>query len=262
MSRTKTANWTVADYDRAANAYQRRLPLEHYMEAVSQSTQRKITLASLDLLPRRRLDVQVFNELLIQYFFKGRLRRVVPDNMLRRSSEPLRADRSYNLELEGIGPFLVMEYVSPENYRKDYHESFHKYESELKVPYYLLFYPEEQDLQVHHLEADEYRRLPANAEGRYAIPELDLEVGLLDGWVRYWYQGELLPLPTEMEELLEGERRRADQERQRAEQEKQRADLEKQGREQAEAEVERLRALLQQTQEGKAGRRRPPKGKA
>jgi Uma2 family endonuclease len=272
----------VADYDRAANNYCRRLPLEHFMEGLPQSTQRRIALESLDLLRARLPDVQVFNELLIQYWFKGRLRRVVPDNMVRRSRAQLHTGSSFNVELETEQPFLVLEYVSPANYRKDSRDSFLKYERELRVPYCLIFYPEKQDLQLHHLEGEEYQRVPANAHGRYAIPELDLEVGLLDGWVRFWHRGELLPLPADLEKDLFRERARAEQEKQRADQEKQRAEQEKQRGDQenqraehekqraeqekeradlAQAEVARLRALLEQAQAGEPKPRRPRKPK-
>ena len=67
------------------------------------------------------------------------------------------------------------------------------------MPYCLIFFPEEQDLQLYHLESGRYRPVPANTHGRHAIPELELEVGLLDGWVRFWYQGEILLLVEEME---------------------------------------------------------------
>ena len=50
MTRLKAAAMTEADYDLAADEYCRSLPLEHFMEAIPQSTQRKITLESLDLL--------------------------------------------------------------------------------------------------------------------------------------------------------------------------------------------------------------------
>src|SRR4051812_3035561 len=49
-------------YESAAQDYLRSLPLEHFMEATSQATQRKITLECLDLLKVRRADVHVFNE--------------------------------------------------------------------------------------------------------------------------------------------------------------------------------------------------------
>ena len=60
------------------------LPPEHFMEATPQATQRKITLESLDLVHARRPDVQVFNELLVQYPLPRRKKpgQVVPDNMV------------------------------------------------------------------------------------------------------------------------------------------------------------------------------------
>jgi hypothetical protein len=70
---------------------------------------------------------------------------------------------------------------------------------------------------------------------------LDVEVGLLDGWVRFWYQGELLPLPDELQRQAYEERQRAESAARLAEQEKQRAD-ELQRRQEAERELARLRA--------------------
>src|SRR5206468_2244526 len=54
-------------YEAAAQDYLRSLPLEHFMESIGQSTQRKITLESLDLVSARRPDFHVFSELLVQY---------------------------------------------------------------------------------------------------------------------------------------------------------------------------------------------------
>ena len=61
----------AVNYEEAAQAYLRSLPPEHFMEALGQSTQREITLASLALVRARRKDVQVFNELLVQYALRG-----------------------------------------------------------------------------------------------------------------------------------------------------------------------------------------------
>ncbi len=231
MPRTKASEWTVADYDQAAAEYCRRLPLEHFMEAPPQATQRKVAWDSLEELCRRCGDLQVYNELLIQYFRGGRLRRVVPDNMLCRSQQPLASDSSYNMELEKAVPLLVLEYVSPNNMRKDCNESFRKHERELKVPYCLIYSPEKQDLQLFHLEKRRYQRVPANARGRYEIADLEVEVAVLDGWVRFWHRGELLPLPNEMQEQLAQEKQRA---------------------ERAEAELAKLREQLAQLQ-GRSG---------
>lgn len=58
-------------YHAAAQKYLTGLPLEHFMEATPQATQRRITLASLELVHARRLEVQVFNELLVQHRRRG-----------------------------------------------------------------------------------------------------------------------------------------------------------------------------------------------
>src|SRR5262249_19003861 len=138
---------------------------------------------------------------------------------------------SYNVPLEPAPPFWVMEYVSPSNKRKDYEESFRKYERELKVPYYLMFYPDNQELTLFRHNKRKYVTVKPNADGRYAVPELEMEVALLDGWVRFWYQGELLPLPDELQRDLDEARLQAAEARLQAaearlqaEEEKRRAD--------------------------------------
>src|SRR5712691_833981 len=112
-------------YEAAAQDYLRRLPLEHFMEATAQATQRKITLESLDLVHARRPDVQVFNELLVQYPRKGsrKLGQVVPDNMVVLCEQPIKARGSYDLPLQPVGPFWMLEYVSKYNKRKDYEDN-------------------------------------------------------------------------------------------------------------------------------------------
>src|SRR6059058_5563832 len=88
-------------YDKAAQEYERSLPLEHYMESTPQATQRKITLESLDLVQAQWSHFQVFNELLVQYPLRGdRIGQVVPDNMVVISSKPIKAEGSYNLPFQ------------------------------------------------------------------------------------------------------------------------------------------------------------------
>jgi Uma2 family endonuclease len=170
-------------YEREAQAYLRSLPPEHFMETTSQGSQRAITLGSLALVKARRPEVQVFNELLVQYPVRGQRKpgQVVPDNMVVCTSEPIRAGSSYNVPLEPVPPFWVLEYVSKGHERKDYEDSFGKYERELKVPYYLIFYPDTQDLTLYRHNRRKYVTVKPNAHGRYPIPPLDLEVGLLNG---------------------------------------------------------------------------------
>jgi hypothetical protein len=55
-----------------------------------------------------------------------------------------------------------------------------------------------QAVSLFHLMEGKYVSVAPNAAERYAIPELELEATLLDGWVRYWFRGELLPLPGDL----------------------------------------------------------------
>jgi Uma2 family endonuclease len=248
-------------YERWAQEYLRSLPPEHFMEATAQATQRKITLESLDLVHARRPNVHVFNELLVQYPRRGERKpsQVVPDNMVVLTDQPIRASTCFNVPLEPAPPFWVLEYVSKNNKRKDYEDNFIKYERELKVPYYLVFYPDAQELTLYHRNKRKYVTIKPDEDGRYLIRELDLELALLDSWVRYWYQGQLLPLPAELQQQLdearqetaEARRETAEARRETAEarqetaEEKHRADDLKERLEAAERELARLRAHLE-----------------
>jgi Uma2 family endonuclease len=222
-------------YEKYAQEYLGSLPQEHFMESIAQATQRKITVASLDLVSAERDDLHVYNELLVQYARKRQRKpgQVVPDNMVVVSEEPPRAELSYNVPLEPAGPFWVMEYVSKSNERKDYEDNFHKYERELKVPYYMVFNRDAREMTLFRHNGKKYVTVRPNEHGRYEVPELKIEVALLDGWVRYWYKGKLLLLPAELQRAMDEANRRADQEKRRADQANLRADEEKQRADQA-----------------------------
>jgi Uma2 family endonuclease len=220
------------NYYAAAQEYLRKLPLEHFMEARPQETQREITLESFAVVRSERRDVHVFNEMLVQYPLPRRKRpgQVVPDNMVALHDQPIKAVGSYDVPLQPVGPLWVLEYVSKNNKRKDYDDNMRKYEHELKVPYYLLFVPDEQELTLYHHSGEKYATVVPNGNGRHPVPEVEMEVALHEGWLRFWFRGELLPLPAELVRGLKEER----QARMAAEQ---RADA-------LAAEVERLRRQL------------------
>jgi Uma2 family endonuclease len=208
-------------YERDAMQYSRTLTWENLMESTAQATQRKITVESFDLISRLRPDIQCFNELLIQYPRLGedpeKPVRVVPDNMIVVHPEPLDVSGSYMLPIHRVIPTLVFEYVSKSNTRKDYEENYWKYEQELKIPYYIVFNPENKDLQVFRLEQESYLRVAPGDAGRFGVSNLELEVALLHGWIRFWFRGELIPLPAELADLAESAETRAESEKVRAE---------------------------------------------
>jgi len=226
------------EFELAAQRYLASLPLEHFMEAGPQSTQREITLESLALVRPLWPEFRVLNEMCLQYVHEGEIKHVVPDNMIVLSSKDLGTIGSLPLPQENVQPILALEYVSPSSTRKDYHDNFVRYEQDLRIPYYLVFYPEKQDLRLFRLNGESYEKLSVNEQGRFPIAELNLEVALHERWVRFWFSGDLLPLPAELQSTVDQLKARIQEAEQLAQQEKTRAD-------DLEAEVGRLRALLQ-----------------
>jgi Uma2 family endonuclease len=285
VSPKPVAAWTVADYERAAQEYLEALPPEHFMEATPHAAQREITVESFAVLKVRRPDVQMCNELLVQCPINAHVVQVCPDNMVLLREEPLEAMGSFNTPFEPGQIFWVLEYVSPSNKRKDYEDNFRKYQDDLKVPYYLIFDPEVRDLRLYHHNGVAYEAVAPNAAGRLPVPKLEVEVGLRDGWARFWYRGKLLPLPADLQHQLDDlkarlkrsareagqarrlaqrEKERADEQKRRADEQEKRAKAEakrvreerrlrkesQQRQAEAEEEIKRLRALLEQARGG------------
>ena len=226
-------------------------------EPVPQATQREITLASLALVKARRPDVHVFNELLVQYPVPRQKKpdQVVPDNMVVLHAGPLNAEDNYVVSLQPARPFWVLEYVSKSNRRKDYDDNLDKYEHQLKVPFYLRFQSDMRELTLYRHTRRKYVSVKPNDAERLALPELELEVALLDGWVRYWFRGALLPLPAELQGQLDELRRERDDLRRERHEAHRRAEQADRARSAAEEELARLRAEM-----ARLKRKRNPRG--
>jgi Uma2 family endonuclease len=161
-------------------------------------------------------------------------------------------------EEDGRYPNLIVELLSPSTARVDRTAKKELYASVFRTPEYFLYDPETEELEGFRLYEGAYQRLKPDARGWLWSRELDLWLGRWQGeragfdttWLRlYDRDGRLVPTPEEAERLrAEAERQRAEAERQRAEAERQRAEEERQRADAAEAEVARLRALLEQKQ--------------
>jgi len=119
---------------------------------------------------------------------------------------PINPMTSWDMPFQRERPFLVMEYISKNHPRKDSETSFEKYEKKLKVPYYLMFHPEHQELTLFRLRGKSYGCVKPNSAGRFRIPKLELEIGLIGDWGRYWFRGELMLITAELEERNERNR--------------------------------------------------------
>lgn len=145
--------------------------------------------------------------------------------------------RSYTPQLQGEIPVIVMEFLSDTegneySVKPTYPPGkWFFYEQILRVPNYAIFDPANGALEVYRLdESGRYRLQQPDANGRYAIAEMNLFLGVWQGsrgertgpWLRWWSdRSELLLWAAER---AEQESQRAEQERQRAEQERQRAE--------------------------------------
>jgi hypothetical protein len=237
MSATAPVFDLAEEYGYAEVMFAHERAREDDMEAVDHATQREITLGSLGPLRARRPGFHLFNELLVLYPTGGDrtpVAGVVPDNFVVLHDGPLDVDTSFRTSYQPAGPFLVMEYVSRYHEKKDYEDNRERYQDGLNVPYYLVFFPGEERLDLFRLQAGEYRPVPPDQAGRVDIPELELAAGVLDGWMRFWHRGELLPLPVEWEQRWDAARAERDAERA----------AERTARLALEAEVARLRAEL------------------
>lgn len=235
-------------YERAERQYLKSLPLEHFMESTTQSKQREITLSSFALIHATRPDIQCFNELCVIYPIPNQdvdaPGKVVPDNMVVIHNKPIVAEGSYMTPHQPVGPLVVLEYVSKASARKDEEVSYAKYEKDLKVPYYLLFYPDADELTLFKLRDGKYVTVLPNGQGRCAIPELELKVGLLGKWMRYWFRDELVPLPEELLKDRDAKQIELNAERQARQGAESREKSEPPARLAAEAELAKLREEL------------------
>ena len=96
-----------------------------------------------------------------------------------------------------------------------------------------------------------YVSIKPNAEGRYAIPNLEVEVAVHEHWLRYWFRGKLLPLTDELAKELDQSKKALRRTKQqlrkaesRADQAESQAEQERLRRVQLEAELTRLRAMM------------------
>ena len=135
-------------------------------------------------------------------------------------------------------PDVIVELLSPNTAHKDRNEKRDLYAKVFRTSEYFLCDPETGQLEGLRLSGRSYLPIEPDEDGRLWSEQLGVSLGLWHGeieertgdWIRLFRaDGSLVPIP---EERAEAERQRADEERRRAEA--------------AEAEVARLRALLEE----------------
>lgn len=167
---------------------------------------------------------------------------------------------SYVIWQERVVPYLIVELLSPGTEKEDLEDhprrsgqppcKWEVYERILKVPYYAIYSRYTLSLQVFALVAGRYQEVPLQGPGVW-LPTAQMGLGLWSGeyqgvtgdWLRFFdAQRNWIPTEAERRQTAEQRAHSAEQEVQRAEQ---RAQTEAQARLALEAEIVRLKALLE-----------------
>ncbi|NES17864.1 MAG: DUF4351 domain-containing protein [Symploca sp. SIO3E6] len=126
--------------------------------------------------------------------------------------EPGVIRRSYTPHTEGDVPAVVMEFLS-DTEQGEYsakstypYGKWYFYERILQVPIYVIFDPDEGNLEVHLLKSGHYELQSPDENGRYWLESMNLFLGVWQGtraelttsWLRWWDgSGNLLPWADE-----------------------------------------------------------------
>lgn len=164
-----------------------------------------------------------------------------PDFFVVKGTDGNRSRKSWIVwEERGKYPHVIVELASPSTLKTDLGIKKEIYERTFRTPEYFCYDPETNNLYGWRWTSEGYKTIPEDENGRMESQELGLLIGpwkgehmRLDGtWLRlYTLEGYLVP------KFSEAEAKRAKSEANRATAETKRAD-------QAEAELERLKALL------------------
>lgn len=106
--------------------------------------------------------------------------------------------RSYVLWKELIPPVIALEFVSgngsEERDKTPYEGKFWVYERIIRPAYYGIYEVAKANIDMYHLQGTQYVQMTPSPQGRYTIPEMQVELGLWQGhyqgmtlpWMRWW----------------------------------------------------------------------------
>jgi Uma2 family endonuclease len=211
-----------------------------------------------------RPDIYVAADMFF-YYEKGNPKAVkAPDVMVIRGVKSKEERRTFKLWVEKIVPCVIFEVTSKDTRRDDTIVKRKLY-ARLGVAEYFLIDPLGEylnpPLQGFQLEGDRYVPIAPGAEGTLASLQLGMKLGAENGSIRFFNARTNQPIPwyfelkdladnlindlTEERKKADREQKKAAREAKKAKTERQKADAERQKTEALEAEVKRLRALLE-----------------
>ncbi len=191
------------------------------------------------------------------FFYVPGVEPIPPDSIIR---------NSYVMWYDRISPRLLIELISDLSRGTEYDRTpeegkFWIYERAIKAENYAIYDPDTATIDLFRLDEDQFKPVPADADGLYSIPSMQLKLGTHFGtydamtlnWLWFYTEdGVRFPMQAEIEaERADREKGRADHlrnlamiERQRTDQEKKFALLERERAEQEKQRADSLAAKL------------------
>jgi Uma2 family endonuclease len=121
-------------------------------------------------------------------------------------------------EEDGKYPNLILEILSESTAKTDRGLKKKLYQDTFRTPDYFWFDPYTLEFAGFHLVDGKYQPLEPNNQGHLWSQQLELYLGIYQGLVRFFTpEGELVPTPEEIAELVESERQQKEIAQQKAE---------------------------------------------
>jgi Uma2 family endonuclease len=121
-------------------------------------------------------------------------------------------------EEDGKYPNLILEILSESTANTDRGLKKNLYQNTFRTPDYFWFDPYTLEFAGFHLVDGKYQALEANNQKHLWSQQLELYLGIYEGLVRFFTpEGELVPTPEEIAELVESERQQKEIAQQKAE---------------------------------------------
>jgi Uma2 family endonuclease len=193
---------------------------EPEMESSLHYAQLALLVACLEWLWRDRSDFFIGANLTI-YFSRQQLKNKDfrgPDFFLVKHTEK-RPRRSWVVwEEDGKYPDLIIELLSDSTARTDRNLKKELYQDRFRTPEYFWFSPETLEFAGYRLVNQQYEPIAPNASGLLWSYSLGLYLGIREGVLRYFTEGETLVLsPEEEAEQAQQQAQQAQQQAQQAE---------------------------------------------
>ncbi len=231
------------------------------MESSIHYTQLALLVACLEWLWRDKNDFFIGANLTVYFSLQQFKKRDLagPDFFLVKNTEKKHRKSWAVWEEDGKYPDLIIELLSDSTAKTDRTRKKELYQDRFRTPEYFWFSPETGEFMGYHLVEQQYQEIPMNENGWRWSKVLELNLGVVEGQLRYLQpNGQLVPSPAEAayqemllaQEIHQQTQQQIQQAQEQAQQAQQQAQEQvQQAQEQAQQQVQQAQEQAQQAQQ-------------